>query len=117
MKDEFYEEDLDDEKTIEFIKNRLPQDLKETFTDDDLVYFLDTLYDYYNESGCLEVEPDAEGYVDIDLETIAEYLAKEAKKDEIGEFAPEDLYFVVEAELEYTGVLDEDEEEDEDDDK
>ena len=30
--DEFAMEDLDDEKTIAFIKERLPQDLKEKFT-------------------------------------------------------------------------------------
>ena len=35
---EFLLEDEDDEKTIEFIKNYLPQDLKEKFTDDDLYY-------------------------------------------------------------------------------
>ena len=33
---DFLLEDDDDEKTIEFIKNYLPQELKEKFTDDDL---------------------------------------------------------------------------------
>ena len=33
MEDDFLLEDEDDEKTIEFIKNYLPQDLKEKFTD------------------------------------------------------------------------------------
>ena len=44
--DEFLQEDLDDEKTVEFIKNYLPQDLKEKFTDDELYYFLDLIVDY-----------------------------------------------------------------------
>ena len=35
---DFLLEDDDDEKTIEFIKNYLPQELKEKFTDDDLYY-------------------------------------------------------------------------------
>ena len=39
--DEFLLEDEDDEKTIEFIKNYLPQDLKGKFSDDELYYFLD----------------------------------------------------------------------------
>ena len=40
MEDDFLLEDEDDQKTIEFIKNYLPQDLKEKFTDDDLYYIL-----------------------------------------------------------------------------
>ena len=39
--DDFLQDDLDDEKTIEFIKNYLPQDLKNKFTDDEFYYFLD----------------------------------------------------------------------------
>ena len=64
--DEFTLEDLDDEKTIEFIKNYLPQDLKDKFSDDELYYFLDVITDYYTKSGCLDVQPDKDGYIEID---------------------------------------------------
>jgi hypothetical protein len=47
MEDDFLLEDEDDEKTIEFIKNYLPQDMKEAFSDDDLYYILDLIVDYY----------------------------------------------------------------------
>ena len=36
LEDDFLLEDEDDEKTIEFIKNYLPQEIKDNFTDDDL---------------------------------------------------------------------------------
>ena len=39
--DEFNKEDIDDEKTIEYIRQRLPQDLKEKFSDDEFYYFLE----------------------------------------------------------------------------
>ena len=42
--DDFLQDDLDDEKTIEFIKNYLPQDLKNKFTDDEFYFFLDLIY-------------------------------------------------------------------------
>ena len=45
--DDFLLEDEDDEKTVEFIKNYLPQDLKDKFTDDDLYYILDLIVEYY----------------------------------------------------------------------
>ncbi|MBE6297920.1 MAG: hypothetical protein E7088_05475 [Bacteroidales bacterium] len=101
--DEFAMEDLDDEKTIAYIRERLPQDLKEKFSDDEFYYILDTIYDYYDKSGILDSNSE---YVDIDIEEIAKYIAKEAKKNKIGDFDPEELYFVVEGELAYNGILD-----------
>jgi len=105
QQDEFLLEDDDDEKTIEFIRNYLPQELKEKFTDDELYYFLDVMVDYYSTSGCLDVEPDKDGYVNIDQEEIVKYIVEEAKKDEIGEYDPEDILFVVQAEMEYGNSL------------
>lgn len=103
--DEFLQDDLDDEKTIEFIKNYLPQDLKEKFSDDELYYFLDVIDEYYVESGILDAQPDKDGYIDIDLEKIVDYIIKEAHKDEMGEYDPEELLFVVQGEMEYTDSL------------
>ncbi len=103
--DEFLQDDLDDEKTIEFIKNYLPQDLKEKFSDDELYYFLDVIDEYYVESGILDAQPDKDGYIDIDLEKIVDYIIKEARKDEMGEYDPEELLFVVQGEMEYTDSL------------
>lgn len=103
--DEFLQDDLDDEKTIEFIKNYLPQDLKDRFSDDELYYFLDVIDEYYVESGILDGQPDEDGYIDIDLEKIVDYIIKEARKDEMGEFDPEELLFVVQGEMEYTDSL------------
>lgn len=103
--DGFGMEDLDDEKTIAYIKERLPQELKEKFSDDEFYYFLDTIYDYYDKSGILDNDDE---YVDIDINAIAEFIAKEAKKCNIGNFDPEELYFIVEGELAYNGIIDED---------
>ena len=95
-------EDLDDEKTIAFIRKRLPQELKEKFTDDDYYYILDTIYDYYDKSGILDSNNE---YIDIDINEIARFVAKEAKKNGIGECDPEELFFIIEGELEYNGII------------
>ncbi len=105
LDDEFLKDDLDDEKTIEFIKNYLPQDLKEKFSDDELYYFLDLMDEYYTESGILDAEPDADGYVEIDLEKLVDYIIQEARKDEMGEYDPEELLLVVQGEMEYADSL------------
>ena len=105
---EFLNDDLDDEKTIEFIKNYLPQELKEKFSDDDLYYFLDLIDEYYVSSGILDAEPDADGYVNVDLEAVANYIVSEARKDDMGEYDPEEILFVVQGEMEYADSLDND---------
>lgn len=104
--DEFGMEDLDDEKTIAYIRERLPQELKEKFTDDEFYYFLDTIYDYYDKSGILDSNNE---YIDIDINKIAEFIVKEAKKNGIGDYDTEEIFFVVEGELAYNGVIDEEE--------
>lgn len=105
LEDDFLLSDVDDEKTIEYIKNYLPQDLKEKFDNDKLYYFLDLMDEYYAESGILDAEPDEEGYVNINLEEVANYIVKEAKEDEMGEYDPEEILFVVQGEMEYGNSL------------
>ena len=105
LEDDFLKDDVDDEKTIAYIKNYLPQDLKEKFSDDEFYYFLDLLDEYYAESGILDAQPDEDGYIDIDLEKIVDYIVKEARKDGMGEYEPDDILFVVQGEMEYTDSL------------
>ncbi len=105
MNDEFLMDDLDDDKTVEFIRNYLPQELKEKFSDDDLYYIIDVIADYYFSSGLLDAKPDEEGCVEIDTEKIVDYIIKEAKKDKIGEWSFEDIELVVQAEMEYGNSL------------
>lgn len=91
----------DDRLTVEYIQKYLPQDLKEKFSEEEIYYFLDVLVDYYTTSGILDAEPDEDGYIDIDIEEIALHMAKQAKKDKMGEYDPEDLRWIVEGEMEY----------------
>ena len=102
---EFLLEDEDDEKTIEFIKNYLPQELKEKFTDDDLHYIFDLIVEYYTNSGCLDAQPDEEGYINIDQDEIVDYIIKESAEDGMGPYEPEDVFFVVQGEMEYGNQL------------
>lgn len=110
LEDDFLKDDLDDEKTIEYIKNYLPQELKEKFSDDELYYFLDLIDEFYSESGILDAQPDEDGCIEVDLGQIVDYIIKEAQKDEMGTFDPEEILFVVQGELEYTESLDDEDE-------
>ena len=107
MEDDFLLDAEDDVKAVEFIKNYLPQDLKDKFTDEDLYYILDLIAEYYTSSECLDAEPDEEGYIDIDLDEIVKFIVKEAKKDGMGPYESDDVFFVVQGEMEYADTLEE----------
>ena len=91
--------------TVLFIKNYLPQELKEKFTDDDLYYIFDLIVEYYTNSGCLDAQPDEEGYINIDQDEIVDYIIKESAEDGMGPYEPEDVFFVVQGEMEYGNQL------------
>lgn len=96
-----------DAKAVAFIKSRLPQELQEKIDDEQLYYFLDVIVEFYTESGILEAEPDEEGFVNIDLEDIANHLVKNAKKDGIGEYSMEEMLLVAQAEAEFEETMEE----------
>ena len=92
----------DDVREIEFIRNQLPQELKDKFSDDELFYFLDVIIDYYTSSGVFDAEPDSDGCVEIDLDKVVDFVIKKAKKEDMGSYEHDDVLFVVQAEMDYS---------------
>lgn len=96
-------EDLiyDEEDSVKFIRNYLPQELKEKFSDDDINYIVDLVYDFYDSKGYLSDEGDDEGDIEIDEDELIAYVTKNAKKDGVGKYEAEEIMFIVQGELEY----------------
>lgn len=90
----------DEDDSVKFIQNYLPQELKGKFSDDDINYIVDLIYDFYDTKGYLD-DSDSEDEVDIDEEELVEYVIKNAQKDKVGKFEPEEITFIVQGELEY----------------
>lgn len=107
LEDELLLDAEDDARTVEFIHNYLPQELKDKFSEEELYYFLDVIIDYYATSGVLDAQPDQDGCIDIDLERVVAHIVKQAKKDKMGTYDPEDLLWVVQGEMEYAETQEE----------
>lgn len=90
----------DEDDSVKFIQNYLPQELKGKFSNDDINYIVDLIYDFYESKGYLE-EDDKDDEIEIDEDELVEYVAKNAKKDGVGKFEPEEITFIVQGELEY----------------
>lgn len=97
----------DDAREVAFIRQQLPQELKERFSDEDLYYILDLLIDYYTSQGIFDQEPDEDGCVDVDLDAIADYVCRQARKEQVGEFEHDDILLVIQAEMDYSEQQDE----------
>ena len=92
----------DDTASVAFIRNYIPQELKELLSDDDIVYIVDLIYDYYESRGYLSDEDqDGDEPIDIDEDELLEYVVRNAKKDGVGKFDTDQIRFVVQGELEY----------------
>ena len=92
---------LDEEENrreVEYIRTQLPADMKAHFSDDDLLYFIDAIVDYYFTSGILESTDDE---VDIDMQQVADAVTRQAKKDGQGTFDAQEVFFVVQADLDF----------------
>ena len=63
--EELLRDEEENRREIAFIRERLPMDTKEKFTDEQMQWMLDTIVDYYVTSGILD--SDAEE-LDIDME-------------------------------------------------
>jgi hypothetical protein len=95
MNEENFIDKYDDQEAIAFIKNYLPQELKEKFSDDDIYYILDVSEDYYEQSNFFEADDEAEE------RELIEYIVKEAEKDKVGDYDREDVLFVLRGEEAY----------------
>lgn len=75
--------------------------MKELLSDDDIVYFVDLIYDYYESRGYMDEDLDEDEAIEVDEDELVEYVVRNARKDGVGKFEPEQIRFVVQGELEY----------------
>ena len=98
LEEELQLDDIENRREAEFIRQQLPAEIKAHFSDSDLLYMIDAIVDYYYTSGILETQGDE---VEIDLQVVAEAITKQAKADGQGTFDADDVFFVVQADLDF----------------
>jgi DNA-directed RNA polymerase specialized sigma54-like protein len=103
------EKDLiyDDDEAVKFIKNYLPQELKDKFSADDVNYIIDLIYEYYDSKGYFDEDgDDDESSVDIDEDELIQFVIANAQKDGVGKFNTSEIALIVQGELEYCESID-----------
>ena len=91
----------DEDESVKFIQNYLPQELKGKFRNDDINYIVDLIYEFYESKGYLDDQASDDVEVDINEDELADFVVKNAKKDGVGKYTPEEIAFIVQGEMEY----------------
>ncbi|MDR1222029.1 MAG: hypothetical protein LBL07_04000 [Tannerella sp.] len=91
----------DDDDAVRFIKNYLPEELKNKFSDDDINYIIDLIYDFYNTKGFFEEEEDNDKEVEINEDELVAFVVKNALSDGMGKYNADEISLIVRGEMEY----------------
>ncbi|MDR2764275.1 MAG: hypothetical protein LBB90_04520 [Tannerella sp.] len=94
-KDFIYDED----EVVRFIQNYLPQEMKGRFSDDDLIYLIDLISDYYESKGFFDGADDE--IVEIDEDELIRYVIENAERDDVCKLTAEEVILIVKGELAY----------------
>lgn len=98
---------FDEEKAIAFIRSTLPAEVNEQYSDDDIIFVIDLIWEYYEQNGYLTLDADITEEESIDIDKMAVWINGEIKKDGELEMDPKDLDLIIRGELQYEESLEE----------
>ena len=95
--------EYDEDESVKFIRESLPKDLKKEFSDDEINYVVDLIYEFYEEKGLFEENDDSE--IEINEDELIDFAIKNARKDKVRDFSDEEIELIVAGELAYCDSL------------
>ncbi len=95
--------EYDEDESLQFIQDSLPSEMKGEFSDDEINYIVDLIYEFYEVKGFLDEDDDAE--VEIDEDELLEYIFDNAREDGIRKYTDEQIEAIVAGELAYCDTL------------
>ncbi len=98
LDEELLRDEEENRREIVFIREQLPGELKDKFSDDELLFMIDAIGTYFYTSGILESNDEE---IDIDMEAVSDFVCNEAKEEGEGPFDSQDVFFVVQADLDF----------------
>lgn len=99
--------EFDETKAVEFINAKLISDGRSPYSEDELLNVIDMIWDYYEENGMLDIDADDDFGEDEDIEQdLIDYVKRMLRKDKEARINPDDVPFIVNAEVDYEDSLD-----------
>lgn len=95
--------EYDEDESVKFIQEHLPEEMQNVFSDDEINYIVDLIYEFYEEKGFLDESDDAD--IEIDEDELLDYVLKNARRDDICDYTDEQIEAIVAGELAYCDTL------------
>ncbi|MCM1152810.1 MAG: hypothetical protein NC328_04050 [Muribaculum sp.] len=96
---------FDEDKAIAFIRDYVGENVSKNFSDDEILYIIDIIWDYYEKNGYLSLSSDETDEELLDPEKLTAYVKKEVANDHEILMDPKDIDKIVKGELEYEESL------------
>lgn len=96
---------FDEDKALEFIRSYVGEKISNKYSDDDILYIIDLIWDYYENKGFLSLDLDDTEEEILDSDDLIAYVKKELANDKEIMIDPNDVGVIVKAELEYEESL------------
>lgn len=93
----------DEAEAVKFIRNYMPEDIRDRYDDDEILNIIDMIWDFYEEQGLLQIpeQDNSNDSMPADYTPILAYVKKMLSKDKLAVVDTDDVHYIVEGELEY----------------
>lgn len=100
-----FDDGFDEQKAVSFIRAFIPDRVSQLYSDDEILYVIDCIWEFYEKKGLLSLEDiEAEESL-LKADDITAYVRKCIAKDREILMDPQDVEFIVKGELEYEKTL------------
>lgn len=98
---------FDEEEAIKFIRATLTPEKNSEIPDDEILYIIDTIWDWYEKNGYLEISADITDEEELNVYALTAYVQKELRRAGELSVTPADVEAIVKAELQYEESIEE----------
>lgn len=98
---------FDEDNAVEFIRKTLPVAVDSKYSDDEILYIIDIIWDYYEKKGLTSLNDTDTDDEELDVADLTAYVRREAAKDKELIMDPGDIGMIVKGELEYEESIEE----------
>lgn len=95
----------DEDECVKFIRRELPAEVNEAWDDDEILYVVDIIWDYYEKEGFLSLDAAVTDDEELDIDKLIAFVEKQIKNDEEALMDPKDLPLIVKGEIDYEQSL------------
>lgn len=96
----------DEDDAIRFIRDTLPEDVSAAYSDDDILYVIDIIWDWYEKNGYLEINADITDEEEVNVDKLVDFVKSQIKKDKYAMIVTSHIDLIVKGEIQYEESID-----------